>query len=97
MSTTDTKTKRLWTVLTPLPAALLTPLAQLAEGRGLQGIFVPQVYGPPFVTLGAIAAVTERVQLASGIAIAPVRSPFETAMAIDPAPGIRRPGARPQL
>lgn len=81
MSTPDTKTKRLWTVLTPLPAALLTPLAHLAESRGLQGIFVPQVYGPPFVTLGAIAAVTERVQLASGIAIAPVRSPFETAMA----------------
>ncbi len=73
--------RRIWTVLTPLPAPVLTPLAQLAESRGLAGIFVPQVYGPPFVTLGALAAVTERVQLASGIAIAPVRSPFETAMA----------------
>jgi len=60
---------------------MLTPLAQLAESRGTHGIFAPQVYGPPFVTLAAIAAVTERVQLASGIAIAPVRSPFETAMA----------------
>lgn len=73
--------RRLWTVLSPLPAPMLTALAQLAESRGVQGIFVPQVYGPPFVTLGAIAVVTERVQLASGIAIAPVRSPFETAMA----------------
>jgi probable F420-dependent oxidoreductase len=64
-----------------MPAPMLTPLAQLTESRGVEGIFVPQVYGPPFVTLGALAAVTERVQLASGIAIAPVRSPFETAMA----------------
>jgi probable F420-dependent oxidoreductase len=74
-------TRRYWTVLTALPAPLLTPLAQLAESRGTHGIFAPQVYGPPFVTLAAIAAVTERIQLASGIAIAPVRSPFETTMA----------------
>jgi len=38
------------------------------------------VYGPPFITLAAAAVSTERVKLASGIAIAPVRSPFETAM-----------------
>jgi probable F420-dependent oxidoreductase len=81
MSESQKNRRRLWTVLAPLPAPMLTALAQLAESRGVQGIFVPQVYGPPFVTLGAIAAVTERVQLASGIAIAPVRSPFETAMA----------------
>jgi probable F420-dependent oxidoreductase len=81
MSQIRSDRRRLWTVLTPLPAPVLTSLAQLAESRGVQGIFVPQVYGPPFVALGAIAAVTERVQLASGIAIAPVRSPFETAMA----------------
>jgi probable F420-dependent oxidoreductase len=81
MSESSENRRRLWTVLAPLPAAMLTPLAQLTESRGIHGIFVPQVYGPPFTTLGAIAAVTERVQLASGIAIAPVRSPFETAMA----------------
>jgi alkanesulfonate monooxygenase SsuD/methylene tetrahydromethanopterin reductase-like flavin-dependent oxidoreductase (luciferase family) len=81
MSESHKNRRRLWTVLAPLPAPMLTALAQLAESRGVQGIFVPQVYGPPFVTLGAIAAVTEWVQLASGIAIAPVRSPFETAMA----------------
>jgi len=81
MSDPQTTNRRFWTVLSPMPAPLLTPLAQLTESRGVHGIFVPQVYGPPFVTLAAIAAVTERVQLASGIAIAPVRSPFETAMA----------------
>jgi probable F420-dependent oxidoreductase len=81
MSESQANRRRHWTVLTPLPAPMLTSLAQLTENRGTHGIFVPQVYGPPFTTLGAIAAVTERVQLASGIAIAAVRSPFETAMA----------------
>jgi probable F420-dependent oxidoreductase len=55
--------------------------AKMLEEAGLEGLFAPQVYGPPFVTLGAVAAVTSRVKLASGIALAFVRSPFETAMA----------------
>lgn len=55
--------------------------ARAFEERGLAGIEVPQVYGPPFVPLAAAATVTRRVQLASGIAIGLVRSPFETAMA----------------
>jgi probable F420-dependent oxidoreductase len=55
--------------------------AKMQEEAGLEGLFAPQVYGPPFVTLGAAAAVTNRVKLASGIALAFVRSPFETAMA----------------
>ncbi len=64
-----------------MPAAMLEMAAKQAEMTGVHGIFAPQVYGPPFVTLAAVAAVTERVELASGIAIAAVRSPFETAMA----------------
>src|SRR5581483_994028 len=40
-----------------------------------------QVYGPPFVPLAAAAMATQRVRLASGIALAFVRSPFETATA----------------
>ena len=55
--------------------------AKMLEEAGVEGLFAPQVYGPPFVTLGAAAAVTSRVKLASGIALAFVRSPFETAMA----------------
>src|SRR5437667_2444550 len=51
------------------------------EQAGLEGLFAPQVYGPPFVPLAAAAAVTTRVKLASGIALAFARSPFETAMA----------------
>jgi probable F420-dependent oxidoreductase len=51
------------------------------EERGLAGLEAPQVYGPPFSPLAAAAAVTTRIQLATGIAIGLTRSPFETAMA----------------
>jgi hypothetical protein len=39
------------------------------EERGLTGVEVPQVYGPPFAPLAVAATVTMRIQLASGIAI----------------------------
>ncbi len=60
---------------------MLTMQAKMQEDAGLEGLFAPQMYGPPFVPLAAAAAVTTRVRLASGIALAFVRSPFETAMA----------------
>jgi probable F420-dependent oxidoreductase len=72
---------RYWSVVTPAPAPVLTMQAKMAEDAGLEGLFAPQVYGPPFVPLAAAAAVTSRVRLASGIALAFVRSPFETAVA----------------
>ena len=59
----------------------LTKAAREYEAGGRAGLAVPQVYGPPFAGLAAAAAVTTRVQLASGIAIGLTRSPFETAMA----------------
>jgi probable F420-dependent oxidoreductase len=80
-STTTNARRRYWAVLNPMPAPMLTMAARQLEGFGVHGIFAPQVYGPPFIPLAAVAAVTERVQLASGIAIASARSPFETAMA----------------
>ncbi len=72
----------IWGVITPtvLPG-VLTGQARMYEQAGLEGIFAPQVYGPPFVPLAAAAAVTTRLKLASGIALAFARSPFETAMA----------------
>ncbi len=73
--------RRYWGTVTPLPAPLLAMQAKMQEDAGLEGLFAPQVYGPPFVPLAAAAAVTSRVRLASGIALAFVRSPFETAMA----------------
>lgn len=72
---------RRWSVLQALPAPILVAIAKQAEADGIHGVFAPQVYGPPFLPLAVAAGVTDRLQLASGIAIAAVRSPFETAMA----------------
>jgi alkanesulfonate monooxygenase SsuD/methylene tetrahydromethanopterin reductase-like flavin-dependent oxidoreductase (luciferase family) len=44
-------------------------------------VLVPQIFAPPWAALGAAAACDEDVELASGIAMAFVRSPLETAMA----------------
>jgi len=81
MARTGTRERRYWGFLGPLPAPVLGAVARQAEAQGLAGLFAPQVYGPPFLPLAAAAMVTERLQLASGIAIASTRSPFETAMA----------------
>jgi probable F420-dependent oxidoreductase len=72
---------RYWGTLVPLPAPMLTAQAQQLESLGLEGVFAPQIYGPPFVPLAAAAAVTTRMRLATGIALAFARSPFETAVA----------------
>ena len=81
MAPERTSPPRRWSVLQPLPAPIIVALAKQAEADGIHGVFAPQVYGPPFLPLAVAAGVTERLQLASGIAIAAVRSPFETAMA----------------
>jgi probable F420-dependent oxidoreductase len=76
--------KPYWGTLAPGPSQVLAMQAKMTEDAGLAGLFAAQVYGPPFTQLAAAAMVTERVRLASGIAIAFTRSPFETAMtAID--------------
>ncbi len=49
-------------------------------GNGLDGLFAVQVYSTPFVPLAAAAAATSRIRLASGIALAFARSPYETAL-----------------
>jgi len=73
--------RKYWSIVTPMSAPAIAAQAKALETAGLEGLFAPQVYGPPFVPLAAAAAVTSRIQLASGIAIAFVRSPVETAMA----------------
>ncbi len=70
-----------WGFVNSLPAPVLSMAAKQAEAQGLEGLFAPQVYGPPWIPLAAAAMATERLRLASGIAIAAARSPFETAMA----------------
>ncbi len=75
------RSRHYWGFVNALPAPVLAAAAKQAEAQGLEGLFAPQVYGPPWIPLAAAALATERVRLASGIAIAAARSPFETAMA----------------
>jgi probable F420-dependent oxidoreductase len=72
--------RKFWGIVTPGPASVIEMQAKMMEAAGLEGIFAPQVYGPPFIPLAAAAMVTNRVKLASGIAIAFTRSPVETAI-----------------
>lgn len=51
------------------------------EQRGYTGIIGNQVYGPPWASLAVAAASTTSLELETGIAMAFVRSPFETACA----------------
>jgi probable F420-dependent oxidoreductase len=72
---------RQWAFLPPfVPGEVLTAQAQQVEALGMAGIFVPEIYSSPFMGLGYCAAVTERVQLATGITNAFASSPFEIAM-----------------
>ncbi len=81
MNDTASRRPRYWSVLTPMPARELVASARMMEEAGIDGLFAPQVLGPPWIPLAAAAAVTDRVLLGSGIAIAAARSPFETAVA----------------
>src|SRR3546814_19495104 len=64
-----------------LPGAALTATVQQMEKAGFEGVFVLQIYGPPFVPLAAASTVTETLKLGTGIAFAGKRSPLETAYA----------------
>src|SRR6201985_1479209 len=71
-------------------ASVRAGAARLAA-TGAGGLFVPQIFAPPWATLGA-AAMAGDMDLASGIALGFVRSPLETAMAaldLDRLPGAR--------
>lgn len=78
------KQRRYWGLIAPVEASLIEMMAKGAESQGLEGVFAAQVWGPPFTSLAVAASHTQRIKIASGIAIAAARSPFETAMtAID--------------
>ena len=71
--------KNVWAELPVLPAAELVPLVQGWESAGVEGVWAPQIFGAPFTVLAAAAAVTTRIRLGTGIALAFTRSPLETA------------------
>jgi probable F420-dependent oxidoreductase len=71
--------KRVWAELPVLPARELAPLVRAWEAAGVEGVWAPQIFGAPFTVLAAAAAVTSRIKLGTGIALAFTRSPLETA------------------
>jgi probable F420-dependent oxidoreductase len=68
-----------WAQLPPLPRQQLVAAVDRYERAGLEGIWASQTFGAPFGPLCAAAAVSERLTLGTGIALAFVRSPLETA------------------
>jgi len=75
------KTKRFWGFVSGnAPASVVTAQAKMQEDAGLEGLLAIQLYSTPFVPLAVAAAATSRVRLLSGIALAFVRSPYETAL-----------------
>ncbi len=81
MTTNPLSAARCWGGVYPVLGPRLPTIAKRLEASGRYGILAGQSWGPPWIPLAAAAAVTERVQLACSVAIAGVRSPFETAFA----------------
>jgi alkanesulfonate monooxygenase SsuD/methylene tetrahydromethanopterin reductase-like flavin-dependent oxidoreductase (luciferase family) len=75
------KKRKYWGVVQPMPAEMLAGACQQYESIGLEGLWAPQLWGPPFTTLAAAAMATKRVRLGSGVVLAFTRSPLETASA----------------
>ncbi len=73
------RTKAVWAQLVPMPGDALVALAQSYEAAGVDGVWAPQMFGAPFSTLAAVAPATRSIKLGTGIALAFVRSPLETA------------------
>jgi probable F420-dependent oxidoreductase len=71
--------QHIWAQLPPLPRERLISAVQRYESAGLEGIWSSQTFGAPFLPLSAAASVSERLLLGTGIALAFVRSPLETA------------------
>jgi probable F420-dependent oxidoreductase len=74
-----TRKHKLWALMPALPKDLLVASVRQYEDAGLEGVWSPQLYGAPFVPLAAAAAVSDRLKLGTGVALAFVRSPLETA------------------
>lgn len=69
-----------WALINGGSLATVRADVERLSAAGARGVFAPQVFAPPWAMLGAAAACSD-LELASGIAMAFVRSPLETAMA----------------
>jgi alkanesulfonate monooxygenase SsuD/methylene tetrahydromethanopterin reductase-like flavin-dependent oxidoreductase (luciferase family) len=73
--------REFWGTLPVLPGRQLMDMGKQMEDVGFEGAFTLQIYGPPFAPLAPVACATERLKVATGVAVAAARSPFETAYA----------------
>jgi alkanesulfonate monooxygenase SsuD/methylene tetrahydromethanopterin reductase-like flavin-dependent oxidoreductase (luciferase family) len=73
--------RRWWGVMPIMPAPVMGGIAKQMEAIGFEGCFSLQIYGPPFVPMAAVAAMTDTLKVSTGIAVAGTRSPVETAFA----------------
>jgi alkanesulfonate monooxygenase SsuD/methylene tetrahydromethanopterin reductase-like flavin-dependent oxidoreductase (luciferase family) len=69
-----------WELVQAMPAAEMTKRMREFEDLGLYGVWVPQLFSPPFPTLAAVAMASTRLMIGSGVALAFSRSPVETAL-----------------
>lgn len=70
---------RIWAQLPPMPREPLIAAVQRFESAALEGIWCSQTFGAPFGPLSAAAVASRQLKLGTGIALAFVRSPLETA------------------
>lgn len=75
------KKRRYWGLVAPMPAPMLGEVVRGFEAMGLEGVWAPQLWGPPFLSLASAATVTSKLKLGTGVAVAFARSPLETACA----------------
>jgi probable F420-dependent oxidoreductase len=74
------RSARHWAFLPQGRLAAIREEVARARAAGVAGVLVPQIFAPPWAALAAAAACDDDIELASGIAMAFVRSPLETAM-----------------
>lgn len=71
--------RRFWGTLPIASCQQLMDMGKQMEDTGFEGVFMLQLYGPPFAPLAAVACGTSQLKLASGVASAGTRTPYETA------------------
>lgn len=73
--------RKFWGTLPMASGQELMTMGKQMEDVGFEGVFMLQLYGPPFAPLAAVACGTSHLKVASGVVVASSRSPFETAFA----------------
>jgi alkanesulfonate monooxygenase SsuD/methylene tetrahydromethanopterin reductase-like flavin-dependent oxidoreductase (luciferase family) len=69
-----------WELIQAMPAVEISKRVREFEDLGLYGVWVTQLFSPPFPTLAAAAMASTNLKIGSGVALAFSRSPVETAL-----------------